>query len=867
MTQPSAAEAVSSGASPVQPATGSALAPRTRRVVYQLIALVAIPTVLGLVLAGLWVTDATRSADAYRQVGRLALLGQQVNGLAQAMENERSGTATFIADGRPAAGLPALHRQYVITDGWAARVRRLVLQLGHGYPAQTQASAAKARASIAELSGLRTRTAQSQASALAVTNGYSAAISGLFPVNDSIADMSSNSALITSVRALGSLSRMADQASQQQAILGVALAEGRFGPGALTALLTAQARQAGDLASFRSSATAEESWALGQTLASPPAQQARAVEQSAIGAGNGPLALGAQASQQWSAGTSYTVGWMRNAQQQLTDWIAAYAQSLQQNAMRSAMITGGAALASLVLILLATIIVVRSLIRRLQRLDAAAPDAAGARSPTITPPATASSAAAAGVISASFFQRNHSLLERLLRLIDSSELDEDDPERLASLFQMDHLATQMWRNSDSALVLAGHETPRHSTERLSLVDVLRAAVSEIEQYDRVILNVQQDVSVSGGAATDAVHLLAELLENATAFSPETTEVAVSGHTVRGGGALISITDGGTGMPDKQLRQLNRQLAKPSLADVPAARHMGLFAVAHLAARHGIAVRMSTPPGGGTAAEVFLPAALISLDTKTGSRPGRGGEALRIRTGGERTRADEEADAWIAAADLPFPTLRSAAGPEHSLEPEPATPEPATPQPLTPQPLTPEPEPVTREAVPLLLAAPVPSSAPETSPGVTVAEPVGAEPDGGLPIFESVESGYGRGLWPSDPQTSQSAHAWPPTGRPAAFGHGGERAVAGTPAVGGRVRRRAVTGTPAVDGPASTGLPQRMPQPSRVRGVAADQGTAEATAAESAEVTRSRLASFQRGSRRARVTAQMNRSAKQPGQDG
>jgi signal transduction histidine kinase len=862
MTQPGPAEAVSSGVSPVPPAAGSALAPRTRRVVYQLIALVAIPTVLGLVLAGLWVTDATRSADAYRQVGRLALLGQQVNGLAQAMENERSGTATFVADGRPAAGLPALHRQYVITDGWAARVRRLVLQLGHGYPAQTQASAAKVRASIAELPGLRTRAAQSQASALAVANGYSAAISGLFPVNDSIADMSGNPALITSVRALGSLSRTADQASQQQAILGVALAEGRFGPGALTALLTAQARQAGDLASFRSSATAEESWALGQTLASPPAQQARAVEQSAIGAGNGPLALGAQASQQWSAGTSYTVGWMRDAQQQLTDWIAAYAQSLQQNAMRSAMITGGAALASLVLILLATIIVVRSLVRRLQRLDTAAPDAAGARSPTITPPATASSAAAAGVISASFFQRNHSLLERLLRLIDSSELDEDDPERLASLFQMDHLATQMWRNSDSALVLAGHETPRHSTERLSLVDVLRAAVSEIEQYDRVILNVQQEVSVSGGAATDAVHLLAELLENATAFSPETTEVAVSGHRVRGGGALISITDGGTGMPDKQLRQLNRQLAKPSLADVPAARRMGLFAVAHLAARHGIAVRMSTPPGGGTTAEVFLPAALISLDTRTGSRPGRGGEALRLRAGEERTRADEEADAWIAAADLPFSTLRSAAGPEHSLEPE-----PVPPQPVTPEPVTPEPEPATREAVPLLLAAPVPSSAPETSPGVTVAEPVGAEPDGGLPIFESVESSYGQGLWPSDPRTSQSAHTWPPTGRPAAFGHGGERAVAGAPAVGSPVRERAVTGPPAVDGPASSGLPQRMPQPGCVRDVAADQETAEATAAESAEVTRSRLASFQRGSRRARVTAQMNRSAKQPDRDG
>ena len=858
MSQPSPAEAVSPGASPALPAAGPALATSNRRVLGQLIVLVAIPAVLGPTLAALLVNGATRSADAYRQVGRLAVLGQQVNGLAQAMEDERSGAATFVADGRPAAGLPALYRQYVITDGWATRVRRLVRQLGQGYPAQTQASAATVRASIAALPGLRREAAQGQASALAVTNGYSAAISGLFPINDGIADMSGNSALITSARALGSLSRMADQASQQQAILRVALAEGRFGPGALTALLTAQARQAGDLVSFRNSATSEESWALTQTLASPPARQAQAVEQSAIGAGDGPLALGPQASQQWSAGMDYTVGWMRQAQRQLTGWITAYAQALQQNATRSAMITGGAALATLALLVLAAMIIARSLLRRLRRLETAALDTAWARPPAIIPPTTANSAAAASVISASFFQRNHSLLERLLRLIDSSELGEEDPERLASLFQMDHLATQMWRNSDSALVLAGHETPRHSTARLSLVDVLRAAVSEIEQYDRVMLNVQQGVSVSGGAATDTVHLLSELLENATTFSPETAEIAVSGHMVRGGGALINITDGGTGMPEKQLRQLNRQLANPSLGDVAAARHMGLFAVAHLAARHGIRVKMSLPPGGGTTAEVFVPAALVSLDTKTRSRPGQTGEALRIRAGEERARADGEADAWVAAADLPFSTLRFAAGPEPSLEPETGTPEPEI--------STPEPETGTPEAVPLLLGAPVSSPEPETSPGVTVAEPASAEPDDVLPIFESVESGYGQGLWPSDPQAGQSTQAWPPTNRPAAWGTGGGRAATGTPAADGQDGERAVTGTPAVGGPASSGLPQRMPQPSQVHGATVDGETPQATS-ESAEVTRSKLASFQRGSRRARATAQVNRSAKQPSRDG
>ena len=124
MSQSRSADAVPPGALAARRTTGPALALRNWRVARQLIVLVAIPAVLALALTGLWVTNATRSAEAYGQVGRLAALGQQVTGLAQAMADERSGTAAFISGGRPAAGLPALHRQYAITDGRAARVRR-----------------------------------------------------------------------------------------------------------------------------------------------------------------------------------------------------------------------------------------------------------------------------------------------------------------------------------------------------------------------------------------------------------------------------------------------------------------------------------------------------------------------------------------------------------------------------------------------------------------------------------------------------------------------------------------------------------------------------------------------------------------------
>jgi signal transduction histidine kinase len=872
MSQSSSADAAPPGALPAQRGPGSVLAPRNWRVACRLIALVAIPTVLGLALTGLQVTDATRSAEAYGQVGRLAVLGQHATRLAQAMEYERADTAAFIADGCPAGGLVALHRQYVITDGWAATVRRLVRQLGRDYPARTRASEATVLASIAELPGLRRHAAQSQAPALDVINAYSVATAGLFPINDGIADLSGNPTLISSVRALGSLSRMKDQASQQQAILGVALAEGSLAPGARAALVTAQAQQASDLASFRSSATPEESWALTATLAGPLAGQARAVELRATTPGPSALALGAQASQQWGIGMSFTVGWMRHAEQQLAAWITTYAQSLQRSTMRSAIITGGVALAVLAVVLLATMIVARSLVRPLRRLEAAALDVAGACLPAevradaagnsgrplpITPIDVRSTDEIGRVarafdrahrealrlageearrrrsisaISASFFRRSHSLLERLLRLIDSLELSEDDPGRLASLFQIDHLATRMRHNSDSALVLAGHEAHRPWAEPVTLVDVLRAAVSEIEQYGRVVLDVPPDVSVNGSAVADTVHLLAELLENATEFSPRTTQVIVSGHSARGG-SLISIADGGMGMPEEHLRQLNWQLAHPPLADAAVDRHMGLFAVAHLAARHGIKVALGLPPGGGTTAEVHLPAVLISQDAEPGGWPGQAGEVLRAGAGGG-------ADAVAAAADPRPSAPRFAAGPEFAVGPEIAMP----------------------DAVPLTLGAPLPSPPSAASFAVTVPEPLAAELGGALPIFESVESDYfhtrGWGLLrPSEPQAGQPTLARQPAATSASWASAADG-----------WRAAAAADTPAVGGLTSAGLPQRIPQANLVPGAAVDRETRQATAAEAAQIARSRLASFQRGSGRARAVARMDRDAKQPAQD-
>ena len=221
----------------------------------------------------------------------------------------------------------------------------------------------------------------------------------------------------------------------------------------------------------------------------------------------------------------------------------------------------------------------------------------------------ANEAALRGNVNAMFVnlsRRSQSLVERQIRLIDDLEQGEQDPERLSNLFQMDHLATRMRRNSENLLVLAGHEVSRRWNQPVALVDVLRAAVSEIEQYERVSMNVQPGISVRGQAVNDVVHLVAELVENATSFSSAETPVTVSGHLLNSGGVLLDISDQGVGMGAEEMAHANWRLDNPPVVDVAVSRRMGLFVVARLAARHGIRVRLRPATTGGLTALVWLP---------------------------------------------------------------------------------------------------------------------------------------------------------------------------------------------------------------------------------------------------------------------
>jgi signal transduction histidine kinase len=213
-------------------------------------------------------------------------------------------------------------------------------------------------------------------------------------------------------------------------------------------------------------------------------------------------------------------------------------------------------------------------------------------------------------------RRSQSLVERLLGQIDRLEQREQDPDQLENLFRLDHLATRMRRNDESLLVLAGSETTRRWSEPVPLPEIVLAAVSEIEDYTRVRQDTLATIEVPGHAVSDLVHLLAELLENATRFSPPGSPVTVTGRAVRGGSeALIEVADNGIGLSPDALTNANQQLAVPTAGELLVSRRMGLLVISTLAQRHGIRVALAEGDSGGTIARVWLPRELVDTGVK------------------------------------------------------------------------------------------------------------------------------------------------------------------------------------------------------------------------------------------------------------
>ncbi|WP_309058139.1 ATP-binding protein, partial [Streptomyces sp.] len=227
-------------------------------------------------------------------------------------------------------------------------------------------------------------------------------------------------------------------------------------------------------------------------------------------------------------------------------------------------------------------------------------------------------------------RRSQVLVHRQLNLLDSMERRVDDPNELGDLFRLDHLTTRMRRHAESLIILSGAAPGRAWRVPVPLTDVVRAAVSEIEDYARVEVRRLPETAVVGGAVADLTHLLAELIENATQFSPPHTKVRVSGEPV-GNGYALEIEDRGLGMGGASLAEANARIARAEALDLFDSDRLGLFVVSRLSARHDIRVHLRTSPYGGTTAVVLLPTDLLQ------SAPPEGDDARRT----DATRAAGE----------------------------------------------------------------------------------------------------------------------------------------------------------------------------------------------------------------------------------
>ncbi|MEV0662403.1 nitrate- and nitrite sensing domain-containing protein [Actinomadura luteofluorescens] len=206
--------------------------------------------------------------------------------------------------------------------------------------------------------------------------------------------------------------------------------------------------------------------------------------------------------------------------------------------------------------------------------------------------------------------RSQSLLHRQLRMLDEMERDASDPKVLEDLFRLDHLTTRMRRHAEGLVILSGTSPGRGWSRPVHVEDVLRAAVAEVEDYTRVeIVVVSGQAAVIGEAVADIIHLLAELIENATVFSPAPTEVLVRGE-MGANGFAVDIIDRGIGLDQSELDALNLRLARPPEFDLAVTDRLGLFVVGRLAGRHGIRVALQPSLYGGVSAVVLIPRQLI-----------------------------------------------------------------------------------------------------------------------------------------------------------------------------------------------------------------------------------------------------------------
>ncbi|MFC5831962.1 nitrate- and nitrite sensing domain-containing protein [Nonomuraea insulae] len=654
----------------------SRLGLRNWRVRWRLTALILVPTIAGVVLGGARVVGSVQSIGVYDRTATSAEQSGRIRDLVQAIGLERD-TGGWIGANRALRKklAPAYTERKAAVDTLIKTVRSDLDTMDDSYGPRVVKAAAQAKYDMGRLAKIRTEGQTD-------TIRYDFLTDTLLKLHDELSLMSDDSQIVGQFRGLSALAAAKEEISRQRVqLLQASYDSKRVDGKVVEQFIASNARQQSDIATVGAEAGVEVGLELSKALASEPRYvniqltKSRAVT---LASGRKPGAvitdnlISARAErEEWFKNNTVAIEVLHGIEKGLAGKVNLRSQELRDGEIRNAIVAGALIVALLLLVLLLTVAIARSMVSPLRRLRTEALEVAGFRLPDVVHQLRASGDSSVrdvqpievdgndeiGEVARAFDQvhrqavrlageeaelrsnissmfvnlsrRTQTLVERQISLIDGLEKGEQDGGRLSDLFKLDHLATRMRRNSENLLVLAGHEATRRRSQPAKLVDVVRAALSEVEGYERVQVRVHRGTSVLGSCANDLVHLVAELVENAIQFSPNNSQVIVTSSLIEGGGALLSVSDTGISMTEDELAEANRRLAEPPVVDVSVSRRMGLFVVGRLALRHGIRVQLRRGEGNGLIAMVLLPPTLITDGTQQPlpQRPAFGGGAV------------------------------------------------------------------------------------------------------------------------------------------------------------------------------------------------------------------------------------------------
>ncbi|MGH3550790.1 MAG: nitrate- and nitrite sensing domain-containing protein [Pseudonocardiaceae bacterium] len=655
-------------------------------VVVKLAAVLLVPTIVALVAGILRIVDEAGAAPGYARISQIVRVQQQLSDLIGAVERERDMATAFVATGRLADRRP-LDVQFRSVDSSVQVVAGSAGQVG---------GLDFARSPLAALGGLgplRASVTTGFGPVEVVVTEYSDAIDPLIELDSALTRQLDDVAVTNDAAAVHSLVSGREQISRQHAIISAALYTGHLGSGQIEDLRTAAVRQVTDQDALRAAlGPAERASAIAGV--GPDAELSRQrLLQLVLNRGLATQPLGASPAD-WDQRNAVVIDNIGTVEKNLRQRIQQTAQALLDQVRTAAGLNSVILFFALGLGVLVGIFVTRALLRPLGVLKRTALDVADRRLPeamarirdgglpeTAVQPVPVSTHEEIGQVARAFDEvhsqairlageqaqlranvndifvnlsrRTQGLVERQLKLIDRLESGEQDPQQLDNLFQLDHLATRMRRNSENLPVLAGTDAANRSGRPVRLVDVLRAAVSEVEQYQRLVLQQPPAVLVLGRTASDLVHLLAELLDNATQFSPPESHVMVSSDFAPDGSVSIEVADRGVGMTEAELVEANYRLANPPVVDASVSRRMGLYVVGRLAGRHGIEVQLRRGDGDvGVWASVIMPSRLVRVASEA-VEPSPTALAELTGTNGS-SRADAPSRVASAGDEIPVP---------------------------------------------------------------------------------------------------------------------------------------------------------------------------------------------------------------------